>query len=232
MVEFLATISSDNLEYELKIIIKRLCTILSFAASLLENQKRTSDYYTFYSFYFKKTSNLFNLDSILFKIVVKMCEFYNSHTSETINLAKMIQNGDLFFDMYNKMIKYSANKSTLDTEVSIGQPLDVLRPQHFKHFIFYLSLINEAIASDLPILAMRCALQPKPEEVKKLNIPKLIYIEQADFYYRNILMSCENSRVSIKDFKMICDSFFIEEEIFKSFVIAHQDDSDKRRLNA
>ena len=80
MVEFLATIYSENLEHEIKKIVKRICTIFSFAASLLENQKRTSDYYTFYSFYFKKTSNLFNLDSILFKIVMKMCDFCNRHT--------------------------------------------------------------------------------------------------------------------------------------------------------
>lgn len=31
---------------------------------------------------------------------------------------------------------------------------------------------------------------------------------------------------------MICDPFFVEEEIFKSFVNAHQDDTDKRRLSA
>jgi hypothetical protein len=111
MIEFLATISSDHLEYEIKTIIKRICTVFSFAASLLENQKRTSDYYTFYSFYFKKTSNLFNLDSILLKIVIKMWDFCHRHTESTISIVKMIQNGDLFFDMYNKMINYPNNRN-------------------------------------------------------------------------------------------------------------------------
>jgi hypothetical protein len=111
MIEFLATICSDNLEYEIKTIVKRICTVFSFAASLLENQKRTSDYYTFYSFYFKKTSNLFNLDSILMKIIIKMCDFCHRHTESTISIAKMIQNGDLFFDIYNKMINYPNNRN-------------------------------------------------------------------------------------------------------------------------
>lgn len=115
MVEFLATIFSDNLESEIKTIVKRICTVFSFAASLLENQKRTSDYYTFYSFYFKKTSNLFNLDSILMKIVVKMCDFYNRHTESTISITKIIQNGDMFFDMYNKMTNFSNDRSTMKT---------------------------------------------------------------------------------------------------------------------
>jgi hypothetical protein len=87
--------------------------------------------------------------------------------------------------------------------------LDVLRPQHFKHFIFYLSLINEAITSDLPILAISCVLQPKKEEVQKYKLPEFQYIEQAEHYYKNILKSCENSKISIKDFKRVCDSFFI-----------------------
>jgi hypothetical protein len=51
-------------------------------------------------------------------------------------------------------------------------------------------------------------------------------------YYSNILKSCENAHVSIKDFKNICEPFFKEETIFKQFVNAHLDKNDSRRLNA
>ncbi len=45
---------------------------------MMEDPKEVESKYTFYSFYLKKSQLLFNLDSILLKIAIKMCSFYNS----------------------------------------------------------------------------------------------------------------------------------------------------------
>jgi hypothetical protein len=51
---------------------------------------------------------LFNLDAILLKIVIKMCEHFNLHAEPRIDLTGMIRNGDRFFDIANKMMKYTS----------------------------------------------------------------------------------------------------------------------------
>lgn len=43
--------------------------------------------------------------------------------------------------------------------------------EYLLHFVMYLSLLNEAIVSDLPLIAIKCFLQPTKEEVNKYNIP-------------------------------------------------------------
>jgi hypothetical protein len=107
-----------------------------------------------------------------------------------------------------------------------------LEEDHVKHFIFYLTLLNEAITSDLPLLAIKCFLQPSKDDVRKHKLKEIHYEDQAMHYYSNILKSCENGKVQIKDFKAICDMFFKEEEVFKGFIKSHMDSNDSRRLDA
>ena len=66
-------------------------------------------------------------------------------------------------------------------------------------------------------------MQPTKEEIAKHGLKSIDFEDQAKHYYRNILKSCENSKISIKDFKIVSDSFFKEEDIFKQFVSAHID---------
>lgn len=63
----------------MKSLIENLCTIFSFAASLIENVKAINSNLTFYSFYLKKGNYLFNIDAILLKIIIKICDFHNAH---------------------------------------------------------------------------------------------------------------------------------------------------------
>ena len=80
----------------------------------------------------------------------------------------------------------------------------------------YISLLCQAMFSDLSELAVMCALQPTDFEVlKKYTISKLPTRKVALHYYECLLRSEDTKKVQIKVFKKTAEMFFKEEEVFK-----------------
>jgi hypothetical protein len=99
--------------------------------------------------------------------------------------------------------------------------------QNIVEFVNYINLMSEVYYSDLPQLAISSLLNIQPKSTVNFAVEKSAY-----FYYQNILKSTDNSHISIKEFKAVCEAFFKEEEVFKVFANDHMDNFDNRKLDA
>jgi hypothetical protein len=90
MKELFGVLKVGDFKREISHILANMASVFGLAANILEDAQLHHRFYTFYSFYLKKSHLMFNSDALLMKIIYKMVAYYNATQDEELQFDNLL----------------------------------------------------------------------------------------------------------------------------------------------
>jgi hypothetical protein len=150
MEEFLIMLGVNNLRLEVTKVLKVMSFFFAYVTRLEGNHRLIQEHLTLFSFYFRRSRLIFNLDSILIKVLIKMCDYYNGTTEEDDDRIRydqiLLECGDKARSIFTRLKAYQPNPMCEDTSQTGHSPSGI----EIRECTNYIGLVTEAMFSDLP----------------------------------------------------------------------------------